>query len=131
MNWEILIRIAGCGLLLIAAANFFLPAMLDYAGNLGRVDRMFGQVFKVHCVYTMVTVSGMGLLCLWKPGFFLEHEVGRGLAVFYGLFWGSRFLIQVFYYDRSVRAKYRFWDYLFGAGFLGLGGGFLTIALLP
>ena len=131
MNWESLIRLAGAGLLLIAVANCVVPKMLNYKENLARVDRMFGQVFKVHAAYTIVTVLGMGILCLWRPGFFLKTEEGRAVAAFLGLYWGSRFLLQQFYYDRMIRKRYRRWDLVFGLGFFSLGAGFLTIAFMP
>ena len=121
---------AGIGLLLIAVANFIVPTMLDYKDNLARVDRMFGQVFKVHAAYTIVTVLAMGILCLWRPGFFLDTEEGRAAAVFLGLYWGSRFLVQQFYYDRTIRKRYRRWDLVFGLGFFSLGAGFLAVAFL-
>ena len=57
MDLELLIRFAGVGLALIAVANLIVPRMLDYAGNLARVDRMFGQVFRVHAAYTVVTAA--------------------------------------------------------------------------
>lgn len=131
MNWELWIRLAGVGLFLIGVANFIVPGMLNYAENLAKVDRMFGQVFKVHAAYTVVTVMGMAALCLWRPAFFREDEVGRVVAAFFGLFWGSRFVVQQIYYERCVRSRYRFWDIVFGAGFFGLGAGFLVIAFLP
>jgi hypothetical protein len=131
MNWELLIRLAGLGLLLIAIANFIVPGMLDYRANLAKVDRGFGQIFKVHAAYTIVTVLGMAALCLWQPAFFLEEGPGRAVAGFIGLFWASRFVVQLFYYDRSLRARYPVWDLVFLAGFFSLGAGFLAIATLP
>lgn len=131
MNWELLIRLAGVGLLLIAIANFIVPSMLDYEGNLAKVDRVFGQIFKVHAAYTIVTVTGMAALCLWRPEFFLEDGTGRAVAGFIGLFWASRFVVQIVYYDHSMRSRYPVWDKVFLGGFLSLGIGFLRIATLP
>ncbi len=84
MDLELLIRFAGVGLALIAVANLIVPRMLDYAGNLARVDRMFGQVFRVHAAYTVVTVAGMAILCLWRPDFFLTDGVARVFAYSWG-----------------------------------------------
>jgi hypothetical protein len=131
MKWELLIRLAGVGLLLIAFANFLVPAMLDYRANLAKVDRVFGQIFRVHAAYTIVMVLGMAALCLWRPAFFLEESTGRAVAGFMGLFWGSRFVVQLVYYDRNLRRRYPLWDVIFSAGFFSLGAVFLTIAFLP
>ena len=131
MNWELMIRLAGVGLLLVALANGIAPRMLNYGPNLAKCDRIVTQVFHVHAVYIVVTVVGMAVLCLWRPEFFLEDEVGRGMAWFLGLFWGSRFLVQMFYYDRGIKSRFPGWNVVFGAAFLALGVGFLAIALIP
>lgn len=128
---ELLIRAAGIGLLLIAFANVFAPRLFRYRENLARCDRMFGQVFMAHGAYIVVVVVGMAALCLWRPSFFLDHEVGRAMAGFFGLFWGSRCVVQICYYDRELRRKYPLGDIIFFTGFLALGVGFLKIALLP
>jgi len=81
MNWELLIRMAGLGLLLIALANFIVPSMLNYRANLAKVDREFAQIFTVHAVYIVVTVLGMGALCLRAPHFsWRKDRGGRGLS---------------------------------------------------
>lgn len=131
MHWELLIRLAGCGLLLIVVANAIVPGMLGYGRNLARCERLFGQVFVAHAVYLVVVILAMALLCLWRPGFFLHDEVGRAAAFFFGLFWGSRFVVQLLYYDREVKSRYPLWNFVFLAGFFALGAGFLTVAMLP
>lgn len=129
MNWEFWVRAAGIGLLLIVVANFIAPGMLGYRENLARCDRFFGQVFAVHAAYIVLTVGAMGVFCLWKPGFFLEGgEVGRALAGFMAVFWGSRVVTQLFYYDRAVKRRYPVWNVVFASAFGGLGGLFLILA---
>ena len=130
MNWDIWVRLAGVGLLLIVLANFIAPRMLGYGENLQRCDRFFGQVFVVHAAYIVLTVAAMGVFCLWRPAFFREGgEVGRAMAGFMALFWTSRVLTQLFYYDRSVKRRHPFWNALFASAFASLGGLFLMITL--
>jgi hypothetical protein len=105
--------------------------MLGYRRNLEKCDAVVAQVFYAHAAYIVITVLGMACLCLWRPEFFLEHEVGGAIATFLGLFWGSRFFVQLFHYDRAVKARYPLWNLVFLAGFLALGAGFFTIGLLP
>lgn len=131
MNWELLIRLAGVGLLLIALANFILPVLLDYRANLAKVEPVFAQIFAAHAAYIIVIVLGMAALCLWRPSFFLGDETGRAVAGFIGLFWASRFVVQLVFYDKTLRRRYPVWNAVFGAGFFSLGAGFLTIAFLP
>lgn len=132
MNWEFWVRVAGVGLLLIVVANFIAPKMLGYRENLARCDRFFGQVFVVHAAYIVLTVGAMGAFCLWRPAFFLEGgEVGRALAGFLAVFWGSRVVLQIFFYDRAVKRRHPFWNALFGSAFGALGGLFLILAFRP
>lgn len=132
MNWELLVRIAGAGLLLIVVANFIAPGMLGYRENLERCDRFFGQVFAVHAAYIILTVGAMGVFCLWRPEFFREGgEVGRALAGFMALFWTSRVITQLFHYDRATKRRYPVWNAVFVAAFGCLGGLFLLVVCMP
>lgn len=40
---------------------------------------MLAQVFKVHAAYTIVTVLGMGILCLWRPLHYASLDSRCGL----------------------------------------------------
>lgn len=129
--WELFIRLAGAGLVLVVLANCVAPLMLSYGANLDRCDRIFAQIFIVHAAYIVLVTAAMAALCLWRPGFFLETVEGRVLAGFMGFYWGSRFLVQVIYYDRATKRDRPGWNLLFTLAFAALGGGFTTIALLP
>lgn len=132
MNWDLMVRIAGAGLFLIVVANFIAPAMLGYRENLERCDRFFGQVFTVHAVYIVLTVAGMAALCLWRPSFFRESgEVGRAVAGFFAVFWMSRTVVQVVYYDRATKRRHAGWNVLFTGAFACLGGVFSLIVFVP
>ncbi|MDA0767235.1 MAG: hypothetical protein O3A92_10485 [Verrucomicrobia bacterium] len=128
---ETLIRVAGVGLLLIVVANFLVPRVFRYRENIARCDRFFGQVFVIHAAYIIYTVLGMGLLCLWRPEFFLTTVEGRAMAGFMGVFWGARVMVQFFYYDREMMRRYPFWSVFFGVAFGALGGLFLLISCKP
>lgn len=128
---EPLIRAAGAGLLLIAVANFLVPPLFRYRENLVRCELFFGQIFKVHAAYIVLTVTGMGLLCLWRPGFFLESVEGRAFAGFLAVFWGTRVFLQFCYYDRAMRRRYPGWNALFATAFGSLGVLFALICLRP
>ena len=51
----------------------------------------------------------------------LEGGMGRTVCIFFGLFWASRVLVQLTYYDRETRSRDRGWDVFFLAVFLFLG----------
>ena len=47
--------------------------------------------------------------------------MSRVLCGFFSLFWGSRVVVQLFYYDRELRRADRGWDIFFLGVFLALG----------
>ncbi len=93
--------------LAIAAANFLLPQKLQYKENLAKVPTMIRQIFLVHSAYIVFVLTGFAILCL----FFAEDLAGGSrlgvfLSGYMSLFWLSRVIVHVAYYDRSVKEKY-------------------------
>ena len=123
--------LAGVIHLLIALANFFLPAMLDYQGNLRRVTPVIRQIFRAHAAYIVLTVAGFGLLCLFfAPDLVGRSSLGRCLSGFLALFWGSRLVVQFLYYDPSLRRERPWGNLVFSVAFLYLGLAFAAACLL-
>lgn len=85
---------------MIILANFIAPGKLGYAGNLARVDDFFGEVFRVHCGYTMLTMSGMLLACVFYHAELKGNE-GWGLVLIFiwlcfgGAGWWCRCFITI------------------------------------
>jgi hypothetical protein len=124
------IQTAGILQLVIAFANFFAPRKLYYRKNLALVSPIIRQIFTIHCIYIVIVLTGLGLLCLFFP-----HELcgasalGRFLCAFLAVFWGLRVPIQFFYYDRATKEKYPVFTLLFGLAFLTLATIFATATL--
>lgn len=113
LNVEIGMRIAGVILAGLVVANFVAAGRWRFADNLFRVDVMVRQVFYVHCAYIVAIIAALAVLCLGWPGLFLEDGMGRVVSGFFGIFWGSRIIVQLFYYDRETRRRDRGWDVFF------------------
>lgn len=120
-------------LAMIIVANFIAPKKLGYAENLAKVDSFFSEVFRVHCGYTVLTMLAMMLACVFYHDE-LRDSVGLGFGVnlFLALFWGSRVVIQVLFYNRAIKQKYPIYNIIFFLAFLYLGAlfSFLTIRSL-
>ena len=127
MDEVLLIRVAGVGLLLIVVANFLVSDVFRYRENLAICDRFFGQIFRVHAAYIIYTVAGMGVLCLWRPRFFLDTVEGKAIAGFIAVFWGVRVFLQFLYYDREITRRYPLWNVFFAVAFGALGVFFLYL----
>lgn len=117
-------------LAMIILANFIAPKKLGYAKNLEKADAFFSEVFRVHCGYTVFTMFAMMLACI-----FYHHElrdsvgVGFGLNLFLALFWGSRVVVQICFYNRAIKQQYPVYNVIFLIAFLYLGAlfSFLTV----
>lgn len=123
MNTQILeILFRGIGLVLVGlvVANFFAVKRWRYVENLQAVEPMVRQVFNVHCAYIISIIGGLALLCLGWPELLLEGRMSRAVCGFFGLFWGSRVVVQLTYYDAEMRRQNRGWDIFFLGVFLVL-----------
>jgi hypothetical protein len=127
---DIEMGLRGAGLVLcgLVAANFVAAKRWDYSANLAAADTIVRQVFHVHCAYIIAIISGLAILCLGWPQLLLEGAMGRVLCGFFGLFWGSRVVVQLTYYDRNLRHQDRGWDVFFLVVFLSLAAVFTLAA---
>jgi hypothetical protein len=125
------LRVAGLVLAGLVAANFVAARRFDYAGNLAGAGLMVRQVFHVHCGYIVGIIAALAMLCLGWPGLLMEGTLARALCGYFALFWGSRVVVQLCYYDRDLRRRERAWDVFFLAVFLFLTIVFTLAATLP
>ena len=97
----------------LIVANFVAAPGLGYARSLVQVETIVRQIFYVHCGYIVFLITGLAVLCLGWPRLLLEDGMGRVLSGFFTVFWGSRVVVQLTYYDRELRSQERFWDVFF------------------
>ncbi|HKI34486.1 MAG TPA: hypothetical protein VKA46_21705 [Gemmataceae bacterium] len=127
-----LIYVAGALHLLVASANVFAFGKFRYLEHLRNVPPVLRQVFLVQNVYIMLVQGGFALLCFFFAGELTSGRgLGRGLAGFLAVFWGSRVLLQLFYYDRELRRANRLFDVLFLLGDGYLAAVFALAVLMP
>ncbi|RYD40657.1 MAG: hypothetical protein EOP85_13905 [Verrucomicrobiaceae bacterium] len=129
LTLEIGLRTAGLVLSGLVVANFFAASRWRYTENLAGAEPMVRQIFYVHCAYLISIMAGLALLCLGWPQLLMEGEMSRALCGFFGLFWGSRVVVQLTYYDKNVRRADRGWDVFFFGVFLFLGTIFTLTAI--
>lgn len=128
---ETALRLAGIMLTGLVAANFVAAKRWDYAGNLAGTKVIVRQIFHVHCAYIVAIIGALAVLCLGWPGLLLEDGMGRVLSAFFALFWLSRVIVQLTYYDKVMRRDDRAWDLFFLAVFLTLAIIFGLAAIQP
>lgn len=123
------IQVAGIILLGIASANFFAPRKMRWIENLSHTEKVFQQVFIVHCVFLIGCVFAMALACIILPHRLLHEPMGQVILNFMAIFWSARVLVQVFYYEHSIKRKFPIYNILFTTAFLYLAGVFLFLSL--
>jgi hypothetical protein len=129
LTLEIGLRGAGIILLGLVLANFVAAKRWRYAENLAGSEAMVRQVFYVHCAYIVAIIAALALLCLAWPDLLIEDRMGRVLCGFFGVFWGSRVVVQLTYYDKEVRRRDRGWDVFFLGIFATLSAVFTLAAI--
>ena len=128
---ETAIRIAGLILAGLVVANFVAAKRFNYRSNLAGSGAFVRQVFHVHCAYIIAIIGGLALLCFGWPELLLNDRMGKVLCGFFALFWLSRVLVQLTYYDAETRRTNRFWDVFFLGVFLTLAVIFTLATLFP
>ena len=124
--------LAGALHLVVASANVFAFGKFRYLEHLKSVPLVMRQVFLVQSAYIMFVQVGFALLCFCFAGELTSgRPLGRALAGFLAVFWGSRVLLQLFFYDRELRRANRLFDVLFLLGDGYLATVFALAALLP
>lgn len=124
--------VAGAIQMAIVLSNAVLPAKLNVRTGMASVPRFLRQVFAVHWIYIVLTVSLFSLLCL----FFARElasgsKLGRFLCISMGVFWGLRLPLQLFYYDVELRRQNRALDIAYMLALVMLIAIFGASALAP
>jgi hypothetical protein len=123
------LRITGLMMTGLVAANFVAAKRWRYRENLAGCDVMVRQVFHVHCAYIIAIVAGLAALSLGWPRLLLADGMGRVLSGFFGVFWASRVIVQLAYYDAETRRRDRGWDVFFLGVFAVMSAVFTLAAI--
>lgn len=103
--------VAGAIQMAIVLSNALLPARLNVRAGMASVPRFLRQVFAVHWIYIVLTVSLFSLLCLFFARDLASgSNLSRFLCIGMGVFWGLRLPLQLFYYDAELRRQNRALD---------------------
>lgn len=114
------LRIAGLILTGLVIANFVAAKRWDYSGSLAETQLIVRQIFHVHCAYIIAIIAALALVCLGWPKLLLEGGFSKAFCTFFALFWLSRVIVQLTYYDSDLRRADRCWDIFFLGVFLAL-----------
>jgi hypothetical protein len=128
---ESILRVAGFMLTGLVVANFVAPTRFNYGSNLASSSVFVRQVFYVHAAYLISILGGLAILCLGWPELLINDRMGKILCAYFALFWFSRVIVQLTYYDPAIRRENRFGDLFFLGVFLTLAGIFAIATFFP
>jgi hypothetical protein len=103
MNIQILLRFAGLAQIALVIGSFAIPRILNWRGELAKVQTLIKQMFWTYAAYILVINLCFGLVTV-----FCYQELSGGsrlatlLDAFIAVYWISRVLIQFFYFDRAA-----------------------------
>jgi hypothetical protein len=110
--------LSGIGHFVLLIASFQVPYRLDWKRDLAKLTPFNRKLMWVHGGAAVFTIVAFGILTLALHDEILRGErAALGLAVFIGLFWLIRILVDFLYYDHA--------DWPKGRGFV-IGHGLLT-----
>ena len=102
MSLESVVRLAGLGQLVLAAASTAIPYVLRWRTETASLRPLLRQLFWVYAGYILGFHVAFGLLSFLAPGWLLD---GSGLAAavsgFIATYWNVRLVLQFTYLDRS------------------------------
>ena len=108
---EIMILIGGLLHFAILSAGAVVPRMLNFRGELAKVNTMLRQLVWVYGVFIMLTLMSFGVISVLNAGVLAAGTtLARSFCGFVALFWTIRLVIQLFIYDPTpyfTNALYR------------------------
>ncbi len=99
---EIHLNIIGVLLVILTAVHFIFPKYFNWEEELSRVSLINKQIMIIHTFFIALVVFFMGILCLTSSYEICHTPLGKRLALFLGIFWFIRLLIQFFGYSPSL-----------------------------
>lgn len=103
--------IFGSGILHIGTflASAAVPQVLDWKGELRKLDGLSRQLIWVHGLFIVLTIIGFGALTILFPVDLASgSHLARAVCAFIALFWSARLFIQLFVFDAKPFLKSTF-----------------------
>ncbi|MGE5326180.1 MAG: hypothetical protein ACM3NO_04020 [Deltaproteobacteria bacterium] len=124
-----LIWIAGVVHVMLLLANAVVPQKLDYRRNLERVSPIIRQVFVLHTIFILLTVTAFAALCFfYAPALAAGTGVARAISGFIALYWLLRLTLQFLYVDKQTRRANRLGDWAYSLAIFSIGAVFALAA---
>lgn len=103
MSLALHLKVAGLGLIVLAAAHFAFPRRFHWREELARLSPLNRQIFRVHVFFIVVVLVLFGTLSLLLADALLAPgPLAEAVLAGFTLFWALRLYVQLFVYDRAL-----------------------------
>lgn len=101
-NLETGIFLGGLGHLGILSAGLVMTKVLNWETELKKINKLSAHVIWTHGAFIWFTILALGLVSVFFPQELTNgNPLGQSFNGFITLFWGTRLIIQFFYFDAS------------------------------
>ena len=102
MSLEPVVRLAGLGQLVLAAASTAIPCVLRWRTETASLRPLLRQLFWIYAGYILGFHIAFGLLSLLAPGWLVDgSSLAAAVSGFIAAYWSVRLVLQFTYLDRS------------------------------
>ncbi len=103
MTLELVLRMAGASLIVLALFHAVLWRALGWGPEINRLSPLTARVFLVHTLFIAFVLLALGLLSLLAPELLVApSDLARLLLMGIVLFWVARLLMQPLVFDRAM-----------------------------
>lgn len=99
---ELQLKIIGILLVALAFGHLIFPKYFEWKKDLVGLTLINRQMMHVHTFFVAFTVFLMGVLCLSSARDIVTTELGKRIALGFGIFWVVRLYIQFFGYSPQL-----------------------------
>lgn len=96
------LKVIGILLIILALIHTIFPKLFNWKQELDSLSLINRQLMYIHTFFIALVVLLIGLLCLTSATELIETRLGKRLSFGLGIFWTSRFYIQLFGYSATV-----------------------------
>ena len=88
--------------MVLACVHIIFPKYFSWKKELERLSLVNRQMMQVHTFFIALVVFFMGLLCTTSHTDLVHTSLGKRIALGLSIFWGIRFLFQIFVYSSKL-----------------------------
>lgn len=95
-------------MIVLALIHAIFPKYFEWKKDLASLTLINREMMKIHTVFIALVILLMGVLCVTSAVELTNTPLGRRVSLGLGIFWGARFVVQLFGYSAELWRGKRF-----------------------